>query len=219
MKTFRFLLSFFLLVPALSLAIPFAPGAAPAAGIELGKDYIAVNPALPTTTGSDIEVREFFFYGCSHCYAVEMPVVNWLKRKPADVQLVRTPAVLNPKWEPLGRAYYVAEELGILDKTHEALYDAIHVKREALLERDQIAAFFARNGVTKAQFDATYDSFSVSTKVRNADQLARKYMIQGTPTFAVNGRWLVTAGGDRALAVVDFLVAKERAARSKAPKK
>lgn len=208
----RRLSALLLLLPIAAFAVPYAPTEQNARDILPGRDYIVLPTALPTTTGNKIEVREFFFYGCSHCFALEPYVEQWLKRKPVDVELVRTPAMLNPKWAPLGRAYYVAEELKILDKVHPALYKAIHVGNEKLFEQEPIGKFFERMGVPPAKFKATWESFAVTTKVRNADALTRKYMISGTPTVTVAGKYVVPAAGDRTFVVVDFLLNKERVA-------
>ncbi len=202
-----------LLLPLTAFAVPYAPSAANAADFLPERDYTVLATPLPTSTGNKIEVREFFFYGCSHCFDLEIPVRNWLKRKTADIEFVRTPAVLSPTWEPLGRAFYVAEELKVLEKIHAPLYNAIHLNRERFPDQASIAKFFVRMGIPQAQFDAAWDSFAVNTKVKNAEALARKYKIGGTPTLTVNGRYLVPAAGDRTFAIVEFLADKERAAR------
>lgn len=210
----RSLVALLLALPALAVAVPFATTTGNANEFVLGRDYTALSAPLPTAGGDRIEVREFFFYGCSHCFHLEGPLNNWLARKPADVEFVRTPAVLNPKWQPLGRAYYVAEELKVVDKVHLPLYNAIHVGRQNLFEQGPILSFFEKIGIPRAQAEAAWNSFAVTTKVRNADALSRKYMIQGTPTITVAGKYVVMSAGERTFAVVDHLLAKERAARA-----
>lgn len=211
----RFLLSLFFALPVFAAAVPFAPGAGAPGDFVPGRDYTTLSAPLPTSTGDRMEVREFFFYGCSHCFNLERPLHKWLQTKPQDVEFVPTPAVLNPKWEPLARAYYVAEELKVLDKTHAALYSAIHNGNQKLFDKGPIVSFYEKIGVPRADVEAAWGSFSVNTKVRNADVLARKYMIQGTPTLAVAGKYLVPSNGDRTFAVVDYLLAQERAARAR----
>lgn len=202
------------LLPVAALAVPFAPGATPAGGFVAGKDYIELAAPLPTSTGSKLEVREFFFYGCSHCFDLEPAVEAWLKRKSADTEFVRTPAVLSPRWELLGRAFYVAEELKMLEKVHSPLYNALHVRGERLESKEAIGKFFVRMGAQQQQFDAAWDSTRVNLAVKNASALARKYMIQGTPTLAVNGKYVVPSAGEKTFAVVEYLLGKERAARA-----
>lgn len=206
----RQIVALLLLLPAAVFAVPYAAPQSDGS-IVAGRDYIVLQTPVPVSTGNALEVREFFFYGCSHCYELEPAVNAWLKRKPADVALVRTPAVLSAKWHTLGRAFYVAEEMKMLDKVHASLYTAIHVGRERLDSQESIGKFFVRMGATQAQFDAAWNSFGVNTKLKNADALARKYMVQGTPTLTVNGRYVVPAAGEKTFAIVDFLLAKERA--------
>lgn len=210
----RQIIALLCLLPVAALAVPFAPAPTNASGFQPGKDYIELAAPLPTSTGNQLEVREFFFYGCSHCFDLEPAVTAWLKRKSADTAFVRTPAVLNPRWETLGRAFYVAEELKVLEKIHAPLYNALHVKRERLDSQESLREFFAGFGVPATQFDAAWNSSRVNISVKNASALAKKYMIQGTPTLAVNGKYLVPSSGDRTFAVVEFLLARERAARA-----
>ena len=210
----RQLSALLLMLPLAAFAVPYAPGAASDASIVAGRDYIELAAPLPVSTGNKLEVREFFFYGCSHCFDLEPAVNGWLKRKPADVALVRTPAVFNAKWEVLARAYYVADELQMLDKIHAPIYSAIHIKNEKLDSQEALGKFFVRMGATQAQFDAAWNSTRVNLSVKNAEVLARKYMIQGTPTLTVNGKYVVPAAGERTFAIVDFLLGKERVARA-----
>lgn len=215
MKLFRHLAAFLLVLPLAASAVPYAASAGGAAEFLPGRDYTVLSAPLPTATGNKIEVREFFFYGCSHCFDLEGPVASWLKRKAADIEFIRTPAVLNAAWEPLGRAFYVAEELNVLEKIHGPLYHAIHNKKQRFPDQAAIGKFFVTMGVSQAKFDAAWDSFAVKTRIRNAEALARKYMIQGTPTLTVNGRYVVPAAGERTFAVVEFLADKERASHSR----
>lgn len=203
-----------LMLPLAAFAVPYAPGAASDASIVAGRDYIELAAPLPVSTGNKMEVREFFFYGCSHCFDLEPAVNGWLKRKPADVALVRTPAVFNAKWEVLARAYYVAEELKMVEKIHAPLYSAIHVKHEKFDGQEALGKFFVRMGATQEQFDIAWRSTKVNLSVKNAAALSRKYMIQGTPTLTVNGKYVVPAAGERTFAIVDFLLGKERVARA-----
>lgn len=210
----RQLSALLLMLPLAAFAVPYAPGAASDASIVPGRDYIELAAPLPVSTGHKMEVREFFFYGCSHCFDLEPAVNGWLKRKPADVALVRTPAVFNAKWEVLARAYYVAEELKMVEKIHAPLYSAIHVKHEKFDSQEALGKFFVRMGATQEQFDIAWRSTKVNLSVKNAEALSRKYMVQGTPTLTVNGKYVVPAAGERTFAIVDFLLGKERVARA-----
>lgn len=208
----RHLVALLLLLPVAALALPYAPGPANDNAFLPGRDYTVLQVPVPVATGDKLEVREFFYYGCPHCFDMEGSVTTWLKTKAADVAFVRTPAMLNPRWETLGRAFFVAEELNMVEKIHGPLYSAIHVSNQRFESKEAVGKFFVRMGAVQTQFDAAWDSFSVNTKVRNADALARKYLIQGTPTLTVAGKYVVPAGA-RAFATVNYLLGVERAAR------
>lgn len=209
----RQLSALLLLLPVAALALPYAPTAQNDAAFLSGRDYSELQTPVPVASGDKIEVREFFYYGCPHCADLEPRVEAWLKKKAADTEFIRTPAMLNPRWEPLGRAYYVAEELKMVDKVHGPLF-AANIGRQKMESQEAIGQFFVRLGADKAKFDATWSSFAVNTKVKNADALARKYMVQGTPTLTVAGKYIVPAGA-RAFDTVDYLVGLERAARAR----
>lgn len=178
-----------------------------------GVHYELVTPPQPTSTGDKIEVLEIFWYGCPHCYRFEPFVERWLERKPANAQFVRLPGVLNPNWEPGARAFYTAELLGVLNKIHTPLFNAIHQQQRPLDTEAQLMEFFAEHGVSKDEFKKTYNSFAVETKVRRAQMTAARYEINGVPAVIVNGKYRVsarTAGGNpQMLKVIDYLVAKE----------
>lgn len=161
---------------------------------------------------SKIEVREFFSYICPHCFHLETRVQSWLKTKPDYVDFVRTPVTFLSHAEPLARAYYVEQVLGVTDKLHEAIFNAIHVDHEPLFDEDALADFFAEHGVDKDKFNQLYSSFGVSTKLREADAMARDYRIQGVPSLVVAGKYLVLRkhlnSNEEMFDVVDFLVNK-----------
>jgi thiol:disulfide interchange protein DsbA len=178
-----------------------------------GVHYERVNPPQPVSTGDKIEVLEVFWYGCPHCYRFEPFVERWLARKPANAEFVRLPGVLNPNWEPAARAFYTAELLGVFDKIHMPLFNAIHQQQRPLDTEAQLMEFFAEHGVSKDDFKKTYNSFAVETKVRRAQAMQARYGIDGVPAVIVNGKYRVsarTAGGNpQMLKVIDYLVAKE----------
>ncbi|MDO8267249.1 MAG: thiol:disulfide interchange protein DsbA/DsbL [Moraxellaceae bacterium] len=162
-----------------------------------------------------IEVREFFWYGCPHCYHLEPHVTTWLKTKPANVNFVRTPASLNPVWEQNARGYYTAETLGILEKTHGPLFQAIQVGRQRLFDKESLTRFYAGFGANPANFGNLYDSFAVSGKVAQGKALAQQYGLDGVPAVVVNGKYLVKGSDAKVMATVNELIAKERLAMAK----
>lgn len=162
-----------------------------------------------------IEVREFFWYGCPHCYHLEPHVSAWLKTKPADVNFVRTPAALNPVWEQNARAYYTAETLGIMEKAHGPLFQAIHAGKQQIFDKDSLVRFYSGFGATPSNFNSLYNSFAVSGKVAQGKALAQQYGLDGVPAVVVNGKYLVKGSDAKVLQTVNELIAKERLAKVK----
>jgi thiol:disulfide interchange protein DsbA len=162
-----------------------------------------------------IEVREFFWYGCPHCYNLEPHLNGWLKTKPADVNFIRTPAALNPVWEANARGYYTAEIMGLVEKTHEPLFKAVQTGRKRLFDQASLTQFYSSFGVNAATFASTYNSFAVSGKVGQSKALAQQYGIDGVPAVIVNGKYLVKGEGPQVIATINELIAKERAANKK----
>ncbi|MGB9429111.1 MAG: thiol:disulfide interchange protein DsbA/DsbL [Gammaproteobacteria bacterium] len=195
-----------------------------AATFQEGVNYVPVSPAQPTTVQPDqIEVIEFFWYGCPHCYAVEPYVQSWLKHKPANVVFKLIPAAWSggEHMNVDAKAYYTAQALGLEPKIHEPLFDAIHQQNQYSLtqSQDALQQFFATYNVNKQQFDATWNSFGVQLKMNQALQTLTRYGIQGVPTFVVNGKWMTGAGYQLQYAdimkCVDFLVQQEETALKK----
>lgn len=186
-----------------------------------GVEYTRVNPQ-PVETGNKIEVREFFWYGCPHCFSLEPSIARWHKTMPKNAQFVRTPAVFNAQWAVHARAYYAFETLGITEKMHEPLFHAIHVDKRRLFDAESIAAFVAEKGGDRKAFLDAYNSFGMQANLNRATQAGRAYNIESVPTLIVDGKYMTNAniagGFDRAMQVVNFLIKKAAAERS-APKK
>jgi len=184
------------------------------AGFDEGIEYKTVSPRVANHIDEKkSEVVELFWYGCSHCFDFEPNLHKWLKAKPKNVNFVRIPAVFNKRWELHARAYYTAEVLGVLDKIHQPLFDAMHLKKQKMATSGELAAFFVKHGVSKETFMETFNSFSVDSKVRRATDLTKRYGIDGVPTLVVNGKYRSTgslAGGrENMLKVVDHLIKQE----------
>jgi len=183
-----------------------------AADYREGVDYERLAQQQPTDTGSKVEVRELFWYGCPHCYRLEPYIERWLARKPAEAEFIRTPAAMVPHWQDHARAFYTAEILGILPQTHRPMFDAIHVNGNKLSSVEALASFFEGFGIEKAKFYKTFRSFAVETRLRRAKTLAQRYNLQGVPAVIVNGKFLVKGNGAETLKVINYLVAKESGA-------
>ena len=179
-----------------------------------GVDYELANTVGRTDDSTKIEVREFFWYGCPHCYELEPYIEKWLKTKPEDVAFVRTPGVMNRAWEVHGKAYYAAKSLGILEQSHRNLFAALHVEKRDLKTQKQLADFYSNYGVSAKDFNKAYESFGVTSEVRQADAMARSFQIMGVPTLIVNGKYItngrMATDYNRWMSIVDFLVEKER---------
>lgn len=166
-----------------------APGAA-WADAQLGKDYTLLNPAQPAST-KKIEVLEFFFYGCSHCFHLHPLLSKWEKTIPKDVELTYVPTVFRESWEPMANTFYALESMGQLHQLHDALFRAWNEENMALTDVDKIADFVAKHGVDRAKFTAAYNSFAMQSKVTRAKQMIRSYNISGTPTLVVDGKYVI----------------------------
>ena len=178
-----------------------------------GIDYKLLPKAQPTETGARVEVLELFWYGCPHCYHLEPAVDRWLATQPDYVAFRRMPAVLGASWIPLARAYYAAEVMGVLDRVHVPLFEALHKNRRRLGDEAEIADWFAGQGVDREEFLKAYRSFIVDMNVRRAQQFGTRLGLEGVPTFLVNGKFLtspsMTGGSERMFQVVNHLTAME----------
>ncbi len=190
-----------------------------AKGIDEGIEYQLVTPPVRTESESKIEVVEMFWYGCPHCYQFEPKFNSWKKKQSANVNVIRVPAVFGnrPVWELHARAYYAAELLGVQDKIHGPLFEAMHVKKQKLSSKEALADFFVKYGVDRNEFLDTLYSFGVGMKVNRAIDLTKRYGIDGVPTIIVNGRYRthasLTNGQTGMLKVMDFLINKESQAK------
>lgn len=155
--------------------------------------YEVLTPAQPVQNPEKIEVIEFFWYGCPHCYSLEPSIAKWLETKPANVEFIRQPAVFSDLWGKHAKAFFTAQALGVSDKVHADLFDAIQNKKQKLTSEDELAKFFVAHGVKEDDFRAAYNSFLVDTKLRQAQTMGPRYGITGVPTLIVNGKYRVTA--------------------------
>ncbi len=172
----------FLIAPALALA---------------QQSYSEIQPPQPVESDGKIEVLEFFWYGCIHCYNLEPLIEGWEKKLPKDVQFRRVPAVFNQRWAHDASIFYAFEALGVLPKLHRPFFDAIH--RDSLRTDNQqaLAEWLQNHGVDPKKFNDTLKSFGVQSKTRRAIQLTTAYKIDGTPAMAVHGRYTVSADQGR----------------------
>jgi thiol:disulfide interchange protein DsbA len=160
--------------------------------------------------GKSVEVVEFFWYGCPHCYNLEPLIEAWAKKLPPDVQFKRIPAVFNERWAHDAAIFYTFEAMGVLDKLHRPFFDAIHRDHLRTDNQQAMTEWLQKNGVDPKKFYDTMKSFSVQSKTRRAVQLTTAYKIDGTPAMAVQGRFTVSTEQGRSreglLDTVSYLV-------------
>jgi thiol:disulfide interchange protein DsbA len=199
----------------LLIALAASAPALAAAEFDEGIEYRAIAEPERAEPGDDIEVLELFWYGCPHCYHLEPSIERWLETKPEAVTFRRMPAAASSRWIPHAKAFFAAEQLGVLDQLHEPLFKALHEQRRTLFDDEALIAFAAEQGIDEAAFREAYQSFPVDMKVRQSAELVRRYQLSGVPAIVVNGAYITgvtEAGGrDRLFEVVDFLIEKEQA--------
>ncbi len=193
-----------------------------AAAQAVDRDYQILKQPQPTASGAKIEVIEFFWYGCPHCNALQPSLHAWLKRKPADVEFKRFPAVFQESWVPLTRVYYTLDALGLVEKLHLEVFTALHDKKTRLQDQKVLFDWVASKAVDRQKFIDTYNSFAVQTRAQRAMDITRSYDVSGTPAIAVNGRYITapsmilrsdnTIDYDRFFKVLDQLIALARKA-------
>ena len=184
-----------------------------ALAFDEGIEYAKVSQPQPTETEGKVEVLEFFWYGCPHCWHLEPLLKKWKETMPANAQFRRSPAILGPTWEPLARAYFAAELLGKAEDLHEPLFEAVQVKKQRLTDADSIAKFVATLGLDPEAFKEAYGSFFVDMQVRKTVELTRIFGVDGVPAIIVNGKYRTSAaqagGNDQIMGVVTQLIQQE----------
>ncbi len=203
-----------LIIAAFSFNLFAISQQAMAEGFKEGEDYTRLERPGRTDNPNKIEVREFFWYGCPHCYKMESYLKPWLASKADDVEFVRSPGVLNRKWEIQAKAFYVIQSMGLVEKTHSALFDAIHKEKRVIETQKALAEFYEGYGVNKKTFNKKFESFDVATEIRQADAMARVYRLMGVPAVIVNGKYVTTAkqakSYERWIQIINYLIELER---------
>ena len=184
-----------------------------------GKDYIKLGRAVPTETETGkIEVIEFFWYSCGHCNSFEPAFAQWVKNVPKDVVVRRMPVAFRDDFAPQQRLYFALEAMGLLEKLHSKVFQAIHGERLPLNTDSSILTWIEKQGVDKTKFADTAKSFGVASKLKRAVQLQNDFKIEGVPSLGVAGKYYIdgTSAGsmDRALQVTDSLLAQVRQGRA-----
>jgi thiol:disulfide interchange protein DsbA len=199
-----------------ALALVHAGGAqAQGQPFVAGKDYLVLDKAAPVDApAGKIEVVEFFWYACPHCFAFEPALSAWLKKLPKDVAFRRVPVVFQDSFVPPQKLYYTLEAMGQLEAMHSKVFNAIHVEHQKLDKDALVVDWAAKQGLDKAKFTEIYNSFAVSTKIRKAAQLQEAFQVAGVPAIGVAGKFYTDGSQaqnmERGLQVVEFLLAQQR---------
>ena len=195
----------------------FAFAATATAQYQDGTHYEVIDRPDVEDRDGTIEIVEVFSYMCPHCGNFQPYVEPWAKKLPEGATFRRVPVSFNRAWDAFARAYYTAEVMDLLDKSHEALFHALHQERRAIRSMEDLAAFHAEFGVESEQFEATAKSFPVESKMRMGNASIAKWQVRSTPTLVIDGKYRVSPrrGGtfDEMLQVADWLIAREIAAQ------
>ncbi|MFT3755425.1 MAG: thiol:disulfide interchange protein DsbA/DsbL [Pseudoxanthomonas sp.] len=197
-----------------------APVPTPYAGPALvpGVDYTEVSGGQPfAPLDGKVEVVEFFNYICPACNAFNPQFESWKARQAADVRVTLVPATFRPDFAVYAKAFYAAESLGLVEKSHDAVYRAVHMDGKLpgegqKIDEDKIVAFYTQYGVSADQFKNAMKSFAVNGKANKATQFMLRSQVGGTPSVLVNGKYMVKGRSwDDMIRITDGLVAQERA--------
>lgn len=203
----------------LALLLPVAAVAANAPAPVEGVDYqvISGGAALNPTRGR-IEVAEVFGYTCIHCANFEPRISAWRAQLPKDVEFVAVAAAFGGYWIPYAKAFYAARSLGVAERTHGAMFRAVHEERSLPISQataQEIAVFYAAHGVNPKKFVAAFDSAAVAAELDRTRAFVMRSGVEGTPSLVIAGKYRVPAGSPQSLQTAEYLIARERAAPAK----
>lgn len=184
-----------------------------------GRDYTVLPHPRPTDSGKNIEVLEFFWYGCPHCYDLHPHIKAWLETMPKDVSFRYVPAIFRPNWIPGVKTFYALEALGARDRLHDKVYEAIHRGKIDLTKEEVLFDWIAKQGIDRQKFIDAYNSFSVQNQVSRSTQMSKDYNLTGVPALVVDGKYMTSGrmGGtpQDTIRILDELIEKARSERMK----
>lgn len=182
------------------------------ADFDEGMEYELLKTVQPAPTDGKVEVIEFFSYACPHCYRFEPYIEKWQETKPDNVEFIHVPAVFNKNWEALASLYYAAEVLGVQEKMHPIIFEAMHGEGKKIKSFDDLKALFEANGVSAEKLDQALNSFTVAAKTRRAKTMTQAYGIKSVPNIVVQGKYrtngTLAKSHDNVFNVVDHLTDK-----------
>ncbi|HYD96781.1 MAG TPA: thiol:disulfide interchange protein DsbA/DsbL [Noviherbaspirillum sp.] len=180
------------LLAALSLSLVAFGAAASPDNPQSGVDYRTLDKPQQTDSGKKVEVTEFFWYSCPHCFALEHDLVAWLKKQGDRINFKRVPVAFRDSMVPQQKLFYTLEAMGKFEELHQKLFNTIHVEKKRVDTDAEILDFVVKNGIDKQKFLDVYNSFGVQSKAKRATQLMQAYQIDGVPMLAVDGKYLTS---------------------------
>ncbi|MEA3638838.1 MAG: thiol:disulfide interchange protein DsbA/DsbL [Lamprobacter sp.] len=193
------------------------PVIASAALVE-GRDWKALSATTPSSEGDEIEVLEFFSYGCPHCGDINPLIKQWTETLPSDVRFERVPVTFGrAAWESLARLYFALDFAGELERLDQAVFEAVINQRTNLYTEKTVLNWIAKQDVERETFAKFYNSFAVEAALAKANTLAARFRVDSVPMIIVDGRYVVLGEGAKTkadlLKIADALIEKARAAR------
>lgn len=188
----------------------FFAGAATANPVE-GKDFATV-PLPQATAAGKIEVTEFFWYGCPHCFTLDPKLEAWVSKLPKDVQFKRVPAVLAAHWQPMAKSFYALEATGV--DLHAKMFSAMHVENINLSDEQTFLQWVGKQGADSRKIGEAYRSFGVNSKLQAARQLNVNYGLTSVPTLVIAGKYRTSpsmaGSAEQMFQVADHLIDQVR---------
>jgi thiol:disulfide interchange protein DsbA len=203
--------------------VALGAGAAPN-NPQNGVDYRTLDKPQQTDSGKKVEVTEFFWYSCPHCFAFDPDLSAWVKKQGDNIVFKRVPVAFRDSMVPQQKLFYTLEAMGKLEELHSKIFNTIHAQRKRTDTDAEILDFIVKQGIDKQKFLDVYNSFGVQSKAKRATQLMQSYQVDGVPMIAVDGRYVTSPSivGDSlgnkpepvlhaaTLQVMDALVAKAK---------
>lgn len=177
------------IVSLIAAALVLVAGPLAAKPFQEGVQYVPIQPQPAMGTGDQVEVIEFFWYGCPHCRDFEPTVTRWAEKLPENVSFSQMPVMFGGSADLHAQVFYALEGMGELERLHKKIFDAMHVDKRKLKSRAEVDAFLAENGVDIEKFNEAMGSFAVAAKVNRARALMRRYGVRSVPALVVDGRY------------------------------
>ncbi len=183
-----------------------------AVSFQENENYFEIFPNYPSSEKGKVDVQEFFWYNCPHCYEFEPFLEPWVAKKPEDINFSQVPALFGKSGRLHAELYYALEAMGKLPDLHLKIFKAIHEEGQRLESREVIESFLQGQGVDLLVYRQAVASFGVQTKVNRAEELGTRYMLKSVPTVVVNGTYRTgqVNSYEQKIELIDYLIDKVR---------